>query len=139
MIPRSADNPYIICGDIPGEPLVNLDAMWRRIRIRTGFHDLRIHDLRRTVGSWLVRDGASLHLVGAVLNHKDQKTTAATLTFKLKIASERWTDMVRRSSRLPKMARAGQSMAHPQPGPHKRVKRTDFPGYIESPGRISMH
>lgn len=81
IIPRSADNPYIICGDIPGEPLVYLDAMWRRIRKRTGFHDLRIHDLRRTVGSWLVRDGASLHLVGAVLNHKDQKTTAGYAYF----------------------------------------------------------
>jgi len=58
-----------------------LDAMWRRIRKETGFHDLRIHDLRRTVGSWLVRDGASLHLVGAVLNHKDQKTTAGYAYF----------------------------------------------------------
>jgi integrase len=81
MIPKSADNPYIICGDISGEPLAYLDAMWRRIRKRTGLHDLRIHDLRRTVGSWLVRDGASLHLVGAVLNHKDQKTTAGYAYF----------------------------------------------------------
>jgi hypothetical protein len=81
MIPRSDDNRYIICGDIPGEPFVYLDAMWRGIRKRTGFHDLRIHDLRRTVGSWLVRDGASLHLVGAVLNHKDQKTTAGYAYF----------------------------------------------------------
>ena len=32
-------------------------------------------------GSWLVRDGASLHLVGAVLNHKDQKTTAGYAYF----------------------------------------------------------
>jgi integrase len=80
-IPRFDDNPYIICGDIPGEPLVYLDSMWRRIRKKTGFHDLRIHDLRRTVGSWLVRDGASLHLVGAVLNHKDQKTTAGYAYF----------------------------------------------------------
>ncbi len=81
MIPKFDDNPYIICGDIPGEPLVYLDAMWRRIRKKTGLHDLRIHDLRRTVGSWLVRDGASLHLVGAVLNHKDQKTTAGYAYF----------------------------------------------------------
>src|SRR6266853_5895011 len=65
----------------PGKPLAYLDAMWRRIRVETGFHDLRIRDLRRTVGSWLVRDGASLHLVGAVLNHKDQKTTAGYAYF----------------------------------------------------------
>ena len=58
--------------------------MWRRVRAETGFKDLRIHDLRRTVGSWLVRDGASLHLVGAVLNHKDQKTTAGYAYFQTK-------------------------------------------------------
>src|SRR3984957_19957975 len=81
MIPKLTDNPYIICGAIPGKPLAYLDAMWRRIRKETGFHDLRIHDLRRTVGSWLVRDGASLHLVGAVLNHRDQKTTAGYAYF----------------------------------------------------------
>jgi integrase len=80
-IPKLRDNPFIICGAIPGKPLAYLDAMWRRIRAETGFHDLRIHDLRRTVGSWLVRDGASLHLVGAVLNHKDQKTTAGYAYF----------------------------------------------------------
>ena len=80
-IPRLKDNPYIICGVIPGKPLAYIDRMWRRIRKETGFTNLRIHDLRRTVGSWLVRDGASLHLVGAVLNHKDQKTTAGYAYF----------------------------------------------------------
>jgi integrase len=79
MIPHLKDNPYIICGAIPRKPLAYIDKMWRRVRKETGFKDLRIHDLRRTVGSWLVRDGASLHLVGAVLNHKDQKTTAGYL------------------------------------------------------------
>src|SRR5260370_2554142 len=81
LIPQLEGNPFIICGAIPGKPLAYLDAMWRRIRTETGFHDLRIHDLRRTVGSWLVRDGASLHLVGAVLNHKDQKTTSGYAYF----------------------------------------------------------
>jgi integrase len=80
-IPRLKDNPYIICGEIPGKPLAYIDRMWRRVRKETGFKDLRIHDLRRTVGSWLVRDGASLHLVGAVLNHRDQKTTAGYAYF----------------------------------------------------------
>ena len=81
MVHRLKDNPYIICGAIPGKPLAYIDKMWRRVRAETGFKDLRIHDLRRTVGSWLVRDGASLHLVGAVLNHKDQKTTAGYAYF----------------------------------------------------------
>jgi integrase len=80
-IPRLKDNPYVICGTLPGKPLAYIDRMWRRVRRDTGLKDLRIHDLRRTVGSWLVRDGASLHLVGAVLNHKDQKTTAGYAYF----------------------------------------------------------
>jgi hypothetical protein len=81
IIPRLHGNPYIICGELPGKPLAYIDRMWRRVREETGFKDLRIHDLRRTVGSWLVRDGASLHLVGAVLNHKNQATTAGYAYF----------------------------------------------------------
>jgi hypothetical protein len=64
--------------------LVNLNDAWSRIRKAAGLNDLRIHDLRRTVGSWLVRDGASLHLVGSLLNHKDQKTTAGYAYFQTK-------------------------------------------------------
>jgi integrase len=81
QIPKMKDNPYIICGSEPGQHLINLYKPWTRIRKEAGLSDLRIHDLRRTVGSWLVRDGASLHLVGAVLNHKDQKTTAGYAYF----------------------------------------------------------
>ena len=83
-VPRLQDNPYIICGRKAGQHLVNLKEAWGRIRTAAGLNDLRIHDLRRTVGSWLVRDGASLHLVGSVLNHKDQKTTAGYAYFQTK-------------------------------------------------------
>ncbi len=36
---------------------------------------IRIHDLRRTTGSWLAMAGASLPLIGAVLNHSNASTT----------------------------------------------------------------
>lgn len=81
IITRIDGNPYIICGGVSGRPLVNLRPAWKRVRNAAGLQDVRIHDLRRTVGSWLVRDGASLHLVGAVLNHRDQKTTAGYAYF----------------------------------------------------------
>jgi hypothetical protein len=84
LVPRMQDNPYIICGRKAGHPLVNLNDAWNRIRAAASLLELRIHDLRRTVGSWLVRDGASLHLVGSVLNHKDQKTTAGYAYFQTK-------------------------------------------------------
>jgi integrase len=38
--------------------------------------DLRIHDLRRTLGSWQAKTGASLVVIGKSLNHKSQSTTA---------------------------------------------------------------
>lgn len=38
--------------------------------------DLRIHDLRRTLGSWQAKTGASLAIIGKSLNHKTQQATA---------------------------------------------------------------
>ena len=38
--------------------------------------NLRIHDLRRTLGSWQAKQGASLAIIGKSLNHKNQQTTA---------------------------------------------------------------
>lgn len=42
----------------------------------TGIDNLRIHDLRRTLGSWQAKTGASLVIVGKSLNHKSPSTTA---------------------------------------------------------------
>ncbi|MNO84758.1 hypothetical protein D3C76_761090 [compost metagenome] len=37
--------------------------------------DLRIHDLRRTLGSWQAKTGASLPIIGKSLNHKSPQAT----------------------------------------------------------------
>lgn len=49
---------------------------WKRILERAGIENLRIHDLRRTLGSWQAKTGASLAIIGKSLNHKNQNTTA---------------------------------------------------------------
>jgi integrase len=49
---------------------------WQRILERAGITDLRIHDLRRTLGSWQAKTGASMAIIGKSLNHKNQNTTA---------------------------------------------------------------
>ncbi len=74
--PRLEDNSYVIVGLNPGCHLVNIDKPWQRIRRGAGLEDVRLHDLRRTVGSWLAQSGNSLHLIGKVLNHSNQSTTA---------------------------------------------------------------
>lgn len=74
-LPRVDGNPYVPPGHIQGRPLVNVDKAWCRIRNRAGVNDVRIHDLRRTVGSWLATSGKSLLLIGKVLGHKSTKST----------------------------------------------------------------
>jgi len=49
---------------------------WRNILSRAGLHDLHLHDLRRTLGSWQAACGASLSIIGRSLGHKNVATTA---------------------------------------------------------------
>ena len=81
MIPRMAGNPYILCGRKSGRYLSELGTALKRVMKRAGIENLRIHDLRRTVGSWLAQNGHTLHLIGDVLNHRDPKTTAGYAYF----------------------------------------------------------
>ncbi len=37
--------------------------------------DFRIHDLRRSLGSWQAKTGASLAIIGKTLGHKDPSAT----------------------------------------------------------------
>ncbi len=75
-IPRKAGNPYLLPGARKGRPLVNVTKSWYEIRKKAKLEDVRLHDLRRTVGSWMATQGDSLLLIGKVLNHADPQTTA---------------------------------------------------------------
>ena len=48
---------------------------WRQILKRSGIRDLRIHDLRRTLGSWMAEQGTSLPIIGKTLGHKSMQAT----------------------------------------------------------------
>ncbi|EHR71395.1 site-specific recombinase XerD [Burkholderiales bacterium JOSHI_001] len=48
---------------------------WLRILRASKLQDLRLHDLRRTLGSWQARTGASLLTIAKSLNHKDMAST----------------------------------------------------------------
>jgi integrase len=75
-LPRMASNIHVFPAAYGDGHMSDLKKPWRRIRTRAGLQDVRLHDLRRTVGSLLALDGASLQLIGKVLNHSDAKTTA---------------------------------------------------------------
>ena len=62
-VPQQEGNPYFLCGAKPGHHLVNIDKAWRRIRKAARIDDVRLHDLRRTTGSWLSQASVDLNLI----------------------------------------------------------------------------
>lgn len=48
---------------------------WQRILTAAGIKDLRIHDLRRTFGSYLAAQGATTSIIGKSLGHRSQEST----------------------------------------------------------------
>lgn len=78
-LPRPEGNPHLFPGCVDGAPLsvAAIDQAWRRIRLAAGVPDARLHDLRRTLGSWVVQQTGSLALTGALLGHSDPRVTAA--------------------------------------------------------------
>ena len=49
---------------------------WKALLDRAGLKDVRLHDLRRTLGSYQTITGASSTIVGKTLGHKTQQATA---------------------------------------------------------------
>ena len=55
--------------------LVEPKRAWAALLKRAGIADLRLHDLRRTLGSWEASTGASLIVIGKTLGHTNTATT----------------------------------------------------------------
>ena len=56
--------------------LMEPKAGWKRILVKAGIKDLRLHDLRRTLGSWQAATGANSYMIGHSLGHKSPQSTA---------------------------------------------------------------
>lgn len=57
------------------KPRVGLKRPWAAVVKLAGLEDVRLHDLRRTLASWMLSDGASLATVGKTLGHTQVATT----------------------------------------------------------------
>lgn len=75
-LPKVHGNPHVFPSSFQGRHRVAITKAWHRIRRNADLEDVRIHDLRRTTGSWLAQSGASLQLIGKVLNHSNEQSTA---------------------------------------------------------------
>jgi integrase len=75
-IRRADANPHVIVGRRTGAHLVNLQKPWRRIRKLAEMEDVRIHDLRHSYASVAAAAKGSLPMIGRLLGHNHQNTTA---------------------------------------------------------------
>jgi integrase len=71
-IPRIEGSPRVLHGPISSEPLSTntIEGAWRRIRKAAGLQDVRIHDLRHTVGTYAGQTGANAFLIRDKLGHR---------------------------------------------------------------------
>jgi integrase len=61
--------------------VVDVKKRWQEFRKRAGVPDLRIHDLRRTCGSYLAMSGVGLPAVAEALGHKSLASTKVYAKF----------------------------------------------------------
>ncbi len=73
---KKSGNPWVFKGDGKAGHLNDPKKAWRRILKNADLKDLRMHDLRRTFGSWQAALGANGYIIGKSLGHKSQQATA---------------------------------------------------------------
>jgi integrase len=74
-LPSRGGSEWVFPGIGKTGHLVEPKSAWGRIRARAGVPDVRIHDLRRTLGSWLAAAGFGLPMIGKALNHSSLAST----------------------------------------------------------------
>jgi len=73
---RENDSGFVFPGRGKSGHLADPKGAWERILDRAEIKDLRIHDLRRTVGSYQAATGANVAVISKTLGHSSAKTTA---------------------------------------------------------------
>jgi integrase len=75
-LPRVVNSPYVFPGREPTQPLREMQRLWCAARSKAELEDVRLHDLRHSVASFAGGRGYSLFLIGKLLGHRDQRSTA---------------------------------------------------------------
>jgi integrase len=68
--------PFVIAGSTTKKPRADLKRVWDLVKANASLNDVRLHDLRHTHASAGVNSGISLFMVGHLLGHRHESTTA---------------------------------------------------------------
>lgn len=71
-----SESPWVFPGNGASGHFADPKKAWTRILNEAGIENLRIHDLRRTLGSYQAATGANGYIIGKSLGHKSQQSTA---------------------------------------------------------------
>ena len=74
-IQKQEGNPYVFCGAKKGTHLVGVHVAWKSICKKAGVPEFRIHDLRHSFASFMIKNGLSLFEVSKLLGHSSINTT----------------------------------------------------------------
>ena len=73
---RACTSAWVFPGEGRTGHIVEPKKAWAALLNSAGLENLRIHDLRRTLGSWQAKTGASLPIIGKSLNQKTHQATS---------------------------------------------------------------
>ena len=75
-VPRVDGSPFVFPSRSADAPLIEIKHLWHAVRYAAELDDVRLHDLRHTFASAAVEGGTPLYTTGALLGHRDVKSTA---------------------------------------------------------------
>lgn len=71
---RKARCPWVFPAESKSGHIENPKKAWARVLTECELDDLRMHDLRRTLGSWLAAQNFSALVIAKTLGHKDERS-----------------------------------------------------------------
>ncbi len=72
---QTKSTEWVFPGKKPGTHLAEPKSTWQKVLKTAKLKDLRIHDLRRTLGSYMAIGNQSLQIIGKALGHKSATST----------------------------------------------------------------
>ena len=69
------DKGYLFVNPKTNKPYTTVRKSFSTALKKAGIEDFKFHDLRRTVGTWLLNSGVDIRTIQSLLDHSDVRTT----------------------------------------------------------------
>jgi integrase len=97
----AANSPFVFPSTGKSGHVRDIKRGWKRLRKAAKLNNLTVHDLRRTLGSWMALSGVSLPIIGKVLGHKSLRATEVYARLQTSAARDA---MILATGKFPKLA-----------------------------------